>query len=78
MQTRLGGGYTGALELGDPGTIKIVMTDAGVNILDHCLVNLVGVIRQHSEYQPGWTVDMDLCRNYKIMNHKMYFESPYA
>ena len=35
VQTRLGGGYTGGLELGDPGTIKIVMTDGGVNILDH-------------------------------------------
>ena len=62
VQTRLGGWHTGGLELGNPSTVNIVMTNGGVDILEDCLVNLVGVVGQHGEYQPGWTIDMDLRR----------------
>ena len=60
VETRLGGWDTGWLELGNPGTIYIVMTDSRIYILDYCLVNLVRMIWQQGEYQPGWTIYMNL------------------
>lgn len=60
VQPWLGGGDTALLELRQPDTVHTGVVDAGVNMLEDTLVDLVGIVGQQVEHQPVWTVDMNL------------------
>ena len=56
----LRGGHAGLLEPHEPRVITGLMPDCSVDILEHSLVDFVGVEGKKVEHQPRGAVDVDL------------------